>query len=106
MKFWNPDELHQAHQFKPPVYAAYALTGLALARLHAFLLITCPWIKPLLIGLWGLLCILATLTALSCWYRHSQKVHPLGEDEMRNVLVLSVIVIALVVGYGIESAFI
>jgi len=106
MKFWNPDELQQAYSFKPPVYAAYALTGFAIARLHAFLLITCPWIKPLLVFIWGVLCILALLTALSCWYRHSQKVHPLGEDEMRNVLIISVITFALVAGYAIESAFI
>ncbi len=106
MKFWDSDDLQRGYQFKPPTWAAYALTGFAIARLHAFLLITCPWVKPLLVGLWAILCIMAVLTALSCWYRSSQGVHPLGEEEMRNVLAIAVITIALLVGYGVESAFI
>lgn len=98
----NLEKLQQQTKFHAPRLVFYFIAGVAAARFHGWLLITQNWALPILVGLWAIICILAVMTALSCFYRHSQKLDPIGAGEIRMILFLSTIIIALVVGYALE----
>jgi hypothetical protein len=106
MKFrmFDPDYLADQYRFRPPVLLVYFLSGIAIARFHAYLWLVHPWSHPILIGLWAVLGIVASLTGVSAYQRYLANQPPIGESEAKILFFLAISIVLLVVGYGLESA--